>query len=470
MLFSSLEESVYFITRSIPVFVALPITETFDSLNMWRVAVLILFLRWLFVGERVSGFLNSCALLFSKARQGFWGAWLYAWKEWRVETLALLLFLVSVLSLVNAENPTLGIKRIIYFANLWMLFFVVRQTANRENAVKIAWNAVIGGSVVIAVGALQLISAYTMGVDNFSEFWALGVNKTLYGAAWANIAINANTWFAYYNDTIHLRMFSSFPDTHSFPLYLLMVICFAMFLRKTFFVSLLVALACAEVVLSGTRGIWASVLFPLLFLGYLFVKKFQLPSAVFSPFILFFLLLLLSSFIFNSTQFKLTGTGAERAVLAERIKSILDTGETSNQGRIFIWKKTIGSIQNNPLLGVGVGNFPVILKLNPTASKAGASAHNLYLNFFAELGVFGFALFMCIVYEIWKAGWRLFMRREDVLMSFFGLNFLLYFLWILWYSMTDVAVFDERAFLLFMILLGVIFALPSRYGTTARIN
>ena len=54
----------------------------------------------------------------------------------------------------------------------------------------------------------------------------------------------------------------------------------------------------------------------------------------------------------------------------------------------------------HPLLGVGIGNFPVVLALNPSASKAGASAHNLYLNFFAELGVLGFvatSLFIVVI-------------------------------------------------------------------------
>ena len=106
-------------------------------------------------------------------------------------------------------------------------FFVVRSITTRENAARIALNAVYSGIIVVLVGMLQLVLAYTMNVDHFSEFWALTVNKALYGAAWANIAIVANTWFAYYSGTIHLRMFSSFPDTHSFPLYLLMILCFA---------------------------------------------------------------------------------------------------------------------------------------------------------------------------------------------------------------------------------------------------
>ncbi len=114
----------------------------------------------------------------------------------------------------------------------------------------------------------------------------------------------------------------------------------------------------------------------------------------------------------------------------------------------------------------------MILKLNPTATKAGASAHNLYLHFLAELGIFGFTVFSFIIWEIGKAGWRIFTESDSAGLRFLGLNFLVYFIWISWYSMTDFAIFDERAFLLLMILLGVVFAsiLPSRSPTSGREN
>ena len=42
-LFEPIEETVFLIARSIPILVALPITDTFDSLNMWRLIVFIIF-------------------------------------------------------------------------------------------------------------------------------------------------------------------------------------------------------------------------------------------------------------------------------------------------------------------------------------------------------------------------------------------------------------------------------------------
>ena len=474
VLFSSQEESLYFIARSIPLFVALPITESFDSFNIWRIVVLILFVRLIAERAVLNRIISTLVLIRAKAQTSMHDAIAFAYGNWKIEFLLACLFFISFLSLVKADDAIIGVKRIIYFTNLWMLFFVVRAAISRENIRKLANNVLISGILVVVVGVIQLILAYTMTVDDFSEFWALQANRVLYGDAWANIAIAANTWFAYYSGTIHFRMFSSFPDSHSFPLFLLMVSLFAMALlfeetnrRKRVLLYLWLAFASFELVLSGTRGIWASALFPLALLVYLWrQKKIMVVAARLAsvPLMLFLVSLPLSALVFNSTQFKLAGDLKERKVLTERIKSIIDFEETSNHGRIAIWKATLSSMAHNPLLGVGIANFPSILKLNPTATKAGASAHNLYLNFFAELGIAGGIVFLLITYEIFKATWRLSVRDDEARVRFFALVWLLYFTWILWYSMTDVALFDERTFLLFMVAVGSVYALSSPHS------
>lgn len=471
VLTSSIEESVFLIARSIPLFTALPLTANFDSFNVWRVVVFIVFIKWVLRCDVLKKTSQAVSLILEKGKTNIRGVLSFAYVNWRIEFLCALLILISLLSLTKAADARIGLKRIIYFANLGMLFFVARSVINKNNLNKIAFNVFLSGIIIAGVGIIQLAQTYYVGVDNFSEFWAWRVQKTLYGTGWANIAIAANTWFAYYNQTIHLRMFSSFPDTHSFPLYLLMVICFSTILFFTVrtkagkaAISLLVALAVLGLILSGTRGIWASAPLPALFLGYLFYKKrlsARSALSVAAPLLLFLIFLPLSSLVFNSNQFSLENGTADQKVFAERIKSIIDTNEVSNRGRIYIWKETMKSMARNPLLGVGIANFPTILKQNPVAIKAGASAHNLYLNFFAEIGVFGFVAVFLIIYEIIKKT-RFLFQNDDFIVWFFGISALIYFIWILGYSMTDVAIFDERAFLLLMVFVGAIFALSRR--------
>lgn len=479
VIFSSLEECLYLTARSIPLFVALPITDTFDSLNIWRLVVIVLFLRAIFAHPTREYIMNAFSRIRVKLRDGISSAIIFAYRTWTMEFLLTSLLFVSFLSLMQADDLIIGVKRIIYFVNLWMLFFVARILVTRENLPKLAFNILLSGIIVVVIGAVQLLLAYTMFVDDFSNFWALQVNRVLYGDAWAHIAIAANTWFAYYSNTIHLRMFSSFPDTHSFPLYLLMTTAFVMTLfmvkradariRLVFWIWLFLAML--EAVLSGTRGIWVSAIFPILFIGYLTYQRYiTIETFRFTglPLALFMICLPLSAVVFNSTQFLQAENSNATLVFKERIKSIIDFEETSNQGRVGIWKATLKSAVDHPLLGVGVGNFPSVLKLNPSAIKAGASAHNIYLNFLAEMGIFGLLIFLLIIYEMGKRAWALFIRHTDKTIKFFALNWLIYFIWILWYSMTDVALFDERPFLLFMIFAGSLFAFKISHDAPAK--
>jgi len=479
VLFSSYEESILLIARSIPLFVALPITESFDSLNTWRILVLVLFLKWFF-DINFFLFLDAVFKIIKKSKESFFGALKFTYNAWRIESLMFLLFLISILSLLKAEDFIVGVKRIIYFANLAMLFFVVRSVARKTGFIKIAKNTIISGIFITIIGFIQLLMAYFMQINNFVEFWALDVNRVLYGNAWSNIVISANTWFAYYADTIHLRMFSSFPDTHSFPLYLMMVIIFAMTLifkkylkgKNNLTLFFFVFAAMFAIILTGTRGIWASFVFPAVVLVFWMFRK-QIPKNILKflliPFIIFLILLPISSPVFTSKQFKIDSSKeVSNKAFSERFMSIVDTEETSNKGRIYIWKESIKSIIKNPILGVGLGNFPVVLKENVSATKSGASAHNIYLHIASELGLFGFLVFMLILYEIFKKAWLLFKEKKDESLEYFALISLLFIVWILGYLMTDVAIFDERAFLMLMMLLGVLFSFNKIQGNNHK--
>lgn len=50
-LLSSLEDATVMFVRSIPLFIALPITQSFDNMNTWRIIALIIFLRWFFTNS-----------------------------------------------------------------------------------------------------------------------------------------------------------------------------------------------------------------------------------------------------------------------------------------------------------------------------------------------------------------------------------------------------------------------------------
>jgi O-antigen ligase len=166
--------------------------------------------------------------------------------------------------------------------------------------------------------------------------------------------------------------------------------------------------------------------------------------------------------IFASPQFLLSKGNAN--FLRNRIHSIIDLGETSNGTRLMIWRASIDSIRHNPLLGVGIGNFPVVLGQSIMLARAGSTAHNLYLHIPAEMGIpaglVAFATLVLIGLRSWW--WSLQARDTESLVAALTT---LSLLWMYIYVGTDPIIFDERILLLF----GVIVALTSHaHATTTR--
>lgn len=77
-----------------------------------------------------------------------------------------------------------------------------------------------------------------------------------------------------------------------------------------------------------------------------------------------------------------------------------DYNYTHEYGRKAVWERGRGYIRDNPIVGVGVGNFPVAEGGSWEDMNRGgkwSAAHNAYIQAAAELGIFGGALFIGIL-------------------------------------------------------------------------
>lgn len=475
ILTESLENSLFFFVRSIPFFIALPITSSFDSLNIWRIAAIALFLKWLFqVRPKTFVSLLPISQYLEIKKVGEY------WNKYRFEFLGVLLFVLAGISLIGAPDLIAGVKRIIYFGNLVLVFPVVKTLVKRPRVFRnLAFNVLIALCLVVIVGYGQLLSVYFLNIDQFINKWAGSIQLGFYGTSWSNIVFKGNTWFAYPpGDSPRLRMFSTMPSSHAFPLFLLLGMpCFLMlFLKpskkfKRFIISqkiawlgiLFLVLVFLGLTLSGTRGIWASLVFPgvaALFLIYQEKQKRDLALMVGATLLLLLVFFPLASLIFQSPQFKAgqveLSDQQTRDILFQRIRSIVDVGEVSNRGRLFIWGRTVKSIFERPLFGVGIGNFPVILDQPIYYTKAGSSAHNLYLHIAAEMGLPALLVFGLMLGELFKRALVLFRDSPQFSRQVFGLSSFLYMSWVFGYSLTEATLFDERMFLLFMVMVGMV--------------
>ena len=528
MVTAPLEDATLFFVRSIPLFIAIPITANYDNLNTWRILSIILFLKLAHI-TGLKYFLNI--------------------KEFsKYSKLLMILLVLAVLSIIPAVDKGAAISRIIFFVNFSLVGMVVYYLVQHEYmevqppykdsfSDRLVKNIAIPTILVAVVGFIQLASTYFIDIYQFMRIWGEGIQMRQFGVLWSEIAVRiGNTWFAYYGDQLSLRVFSLFPDSHSFPQFVLLglpsifaislstIYAYAqnvdvrMLIRKRVKMSILwIPVMFLIIILSGTRGIWAAsvgvvvIIFVVLYWlkrdekGFTpyhgrvntLIKSYEVKSYEVQPrkmilfkylslyMVVFFMLFAVAYPIFISPQFLLSK--GDWGLFGNRIRSIIDFGETSNSQRLEIWRASLESIKNRPLLGVGIGNFPVVLEQRIFLAKAGSSAHNIYLHIAAEMGILALITAVWFLWLVFKKSYDNFInimpsssyhdrdnkttsennvqhsvsnindRMGGFLTIYYGAT-LIFVPWVLIYSLTDVALFDERAFLLFVTTISLILA------------
>lgn len=496
-------DSLVLVILSIPLFLALPISDSYDSMSNWRIILAILFLTWAVKTNFFQKLAKKAS--FPEVKKFFLKSSLELW--------AVIFALAAVFSLAGSINVAAGLKKILFLGNIFMLFVITRDIAKtREAFLKILNAGVFAAILTLTIGYAQLISIFFYSLYQFWQFWAENAIYALYGAKLAQLLSYSNTWFSYYSGDIPptLRMFSVFPDSHSFALFNIILIPFTLTLawhykangQKHNFAAcgFLITLMLLAILFSGSRGAWISAIFSLVIaviigagrvksigrrLRVLITQGSKLktqnhilklktffenkPAIIIATIILFFALFPASSVILEQSQkaeWRRVNSGAEMesSIIFKRLKSIADLEEISNKGRIEIWKDTLKSIKNHPILGVGIGNFPVVLGQTVSAAKKGASAHNLFFDIAAETGILGLIAFLAIFYEIGKTAFRVFRNSKDEFVKFFALAFSVYLFWILGYSLFDVVLLNDKVLLVLMAGLGML------YGAKATVN
>lgn len=468
IIFSPLEGGLYLTIASIPLFAAMPISDSFDTMADWRILVFILFIC-LFFRKGISVSLVKDSDGKWRLKENF--------KHYALEYLILPFLAVAGLSVFIADFKILAIKKLLFFINIFLLFLIIRNLARtRDVLIKILKAAAAGAAVVVAVALVQLITALFVPLYAFWQFWADKIINSLYGQNLAHLLSFSNTWFAYYaNRPPTLRLFSVFPDSHSLamflilaiPIFLTLAIIYSNEKRKRLFFWLMSILASFCIVLTGSRGAWLSFVAPVCAGLFLYWKKFEniLTKKVLSILGIFLALFLLSSFyppVFYKFQ---SWQGGESARFSfnffERAKSISDFDEISNKNRLEIWGASLKSLVRHPVLGVGLGNYFSVLNEDVSVAKKGASAHNLYLDFATEIGIFGAAILILLFVEVLRNSWLVFRRAKSREWRGFGLFFGLYFLWVIVYSLFDVVLLNDKVFLFFIAELGILLSVRS---------
>ena len=343
-----------------------------------RVFILLLFLGWL--GHSL---INKCFKI-----------------PLRAIGLSVILFLIWIVgSYIYSPITERTLRKILVFYSIFPLFFI-GYGMFREYGKKLVlsvFKAVAAGSIgVILIGFIQFLAQFFWGGQQIAGTYSNYVAPFLWGKTVAATVVNNPSWFFDAGPIDLLRAFATFPDPHmlsyflAFAIPLLVGIGFSQKKKKLKILYLISAFMGLIVeFLTFSRG------------GYL---------GFFSA-----LIFILTILFFSSSNKKLLvgiigGVGAGLLILgiifplnpiSQRIGSIFNTHEGSNQGRLEIWGEAFNVFKDKPLLGVGLGAYSYEIK--PIASyRDPIYAHNLYLEFLAEIGIPGLIFWLgIIVSAIW---------------------------------------------------------------------
>ncbi len=136
--------------------------------------------------------------------------------------------------------------------------------------------------------------------------------------------------------------------------------------------------------------------------------------------------------------------------IISRFISSFDAAEGSNAGRILIWQNAIEVFKQNPVIGVGVGNYP-LTQDEFISSRSPINAHNTYLEIVTELGLSGLLLWLGM---LTSALWLLFRNAKNNSLALAALGGLVFFAT---HGFFETIIYSPHNLVLLSFILGIAF-------------
>ncbi len=193
--------------------------------------------------------------------------------------------------------------------------------------------------------------------------------------------------------------------------------------------------------MSGSRGGWLAVAVALLMIGILSGRlRWTLPLAA----------------VGTIGAVVLVGMRDRR-----HLASLIGVGSGSANTRLRLWHAALDEIRAHPLTGAGLGNVKWMHRYIPSQRLEGTQlvdSHNLVLDFWTKLGIFGLAAICWLVGAFYVRAWGLF-RSADGTTRAFGLALLVAMTASVTHGLVDAFYFGIQLAVYFWLFLGLTDAL-----------
>ena len=277
-----------------------------------------------------------------------------------LNTPILVLFFWMLLSLawsISVQWSSFHLIKIFY--GLVFFFLSLNLIQDRKTFRLILWMWVISGMIMVFIGLFELMKT------------GLPSAKLLEGTA----------TITHWGNPVRTAAYREGPNRFGFFLNLCIMLTFPMLLvprSKRLAIALYLSLALMTVVMltSLSRAAWLAFAAGSFFLA---LRSKRLMKT--------FLLIVLGVVVL----YVVISSSAFSHAFFQRFLTLLSPPEEQITGRVANWTASFEILRSSPLLGIGVGSYPVI---------KGNAPHNLYLDTVTGLGVIGFTIFVVILIRL----------------------------------------------------------------------
>ena len=131
-------------------------------------------------------------------------------------------FVVNAFSLFFADNLVFGIRKILFLASIFPLYFILSDKLNNDltdkKLIKFTKHLVWGGFLSLVFGFFIFLGQFVFGVDALFGFYKK-IGPLFWGQSLSDSVLNYQSFLVNIGGADYFRMASLFPDPHNFALF-----------------------------------------------------------------------------------------------------------------------------------------------------------------------------------------------------------------------------------------------------------
>lgn len=308
---------------------------------------------------------------------------------------ALLMVIVTALSLILKLLITPEMKLKYFKTNTWVLLFVLVVCICAATSISLEESRNIALlltafilSYFVIINTLENKKQFKFILYTFIVAATISAVYGIYQYVFGDIYSQAWLDSEMFED-IKMRVYSTFENPNVYGEYLILAIpvIASLFLTEKGWMKKILLLASLGItvvalLLTFSRGCWLGIIFAIAILAIIIDRRFIWLGVIG---------LMLLPFVLPET-------------IINRFLSIGDMNDSSTSYRVYIWMGTIAMLKDYWFSGIGLGitSFNTIYPIYSYNNIVAPHSHNLYLQLIVEYGIIGLIVFAGVIYNFYK--------------------------------------------------------------------